>query len=131
MMGGRTPETSCAVNKRQDNKLKNCCIWLVIYLNCTMMYGLTILKKSTQRRWLQMVISILRSSEMWRYVPGQGATDRNPLLNRCAHFKTTKCLKPYLLEDAGRSTLVVRQSKKTVWTLKMGPICCPETSVTV
>jgi hypothetical protein len=26
MMGGKTPETCCAVNKRQDNKLKNCCI---------------------------------------------------------------------------------------------------------
>jgi hypothetical protein len=34
MMGGRTPKTCWAVNKRQDNKLKNCCIWLVIYLNC-------------------------------------------------------------------------------------------------
>ena len=33
MMGGKTPETCCAVNKRQDNKLKNCCIRLVIYLN--------------------------------------------------------------------------------------------------
>jgi hypothetical protein len=28
------------VNKRQDNKLKNCCIRLVIYLNSTMMHGL-------------------------------------------------------------------------------------------
>jgi hypothetical protein len=33
MMGRRTPETCSAVNKRQDNKLENCCIWLVIYLN--------------------------------------------------------------------------------------------------
>jgi hypothetical protein len=33
MMGGRMPETSWAVNKCQDNKLNNCCIWLVIYLN--------------------------------------------------------------------------------------------------
>ena len=33
MMGGKTPETHWAVNKRQDNKLENCCIWLVIYLN--------------------------------------------------------------------------------------------------
>jgi len=33
MMGGKTPETCWAVNKRQDKKLKNCCIWLVIYLN--------------------------------------------------------------------------------------------------
>ena len=33
MMGGKTPETCSAVNKRQDNKLENCCIRLVIYLN--------------------------------------------------------------------------------------------------
>jgi len=39
MMGRKTPETCWAVNKRQDNKLENCCIWLVIYLNCTI-YGL-------------------------------------------------------------------------------------------
>jgi hypothetical protein len=44
MMSGKTSETCCAVNKRQDNKLENCCIWLVIYLNCTMMHGLTNLK---------------------------------------------------------------------------------------
>jgi len=44
MMGGKTPETRWAVNKCQDNKLENCCIWLVIYLNCTMMHGLTNLK---------------------------------------------------------------------------------------
>jgi hypothetical protein len=46
MMGGKMPETCRAVNKRQDNKLENCCIWLVIYLNCTMMRGLTNLKNS-------------------------------------------------------------------------------------
>ena len=44
VMGGKTPETCCAVNKRQDNKLKNFCVWLVIYLNCTMMHGLKNLK---------------------------------------------------------------------------------------
>jgi hypothetical protein len=33
MMGGKTLETCSAVNKCQNNKLKNCCIWLVIYLN--------------------------------------------------------------------------------------------------
>jgi hypothetical protein len=33
MMGGKTPETRWTVNKRQDNKLKNGCIRLVIYLN--------------------------------------------------------------------------------------------------
>jgi hypothetical protein len=32
-LGGKTPETCCAVNKRKDNTLENCCIWLVIYLN--------------------------------------------------------------------------------------------------
>jgi len=40
MMGERTPETCWAVNKREDNKLENCCIWLVICSNCTMMHGL-------------------------------------------------------------------------------------------
>jgi hypothetical protein len=44
MMGGKTPEACWAVNKHQDNKLKNCCIASVIYLNCTMMHGLTNLK---------------------------------------------------------------------------------------
>jgi hypothetical protein len=48
MMGGKTPEICWAVNKRQDNKLENYCIWLVIYLNYTMMYGFTILKKKSQ-----------------------------------------------------------------------------------
>ena len=41
MMGGKVPETCWAVNKCQDNKLKICCIRLVIYLNCTMMHGPT------------------------------------------------------------------------------------------
>jgi hypothetical protein len=44
MMGGETPETYWALNKSQDNKLKNFCIWLVIYLNCRMMHELTNLK---------------------------------------------------------------------------------------
>jgi hypothetical protein len=43
-MGVKTPETCWAVNKRQDNKLKNWCIRLEIYLNRTMMHGLTNLK---------------------------------------------------------------------------------------
>jgi hypothetical protein len=33
IMDGKTPETRSAVNKHQDNKLKNCCIRLVIYFN--------------------------------------------------------------------------------------------------
>jgi len=44
MMGGKMPGTCWAVNKHQDNKLKICCIRLVIYLNCAMMHGLTNLK---------------------------------------------------------------------------------------
>jgi hypothetical protein len=44
MMGGKMPETCWAVNKRQDKKLKNFCIRLVIYLNFTMMHRLTNLK---------------------------------------------------------------------------------------
>jgi hypothetical protein len=44
MMGGKIPETCRAINKRQDNKMKNCCIRSMIYLNCTMMHGLTNLK---------------------------------------------------------------------------------------
>jgi hypothetical protein len=44
MMGGKMPETCWDVNERQHNKLENCCIWFVIYLNCTMMHGLTNVK---------------------------------------------------------------------------------------
>jgi len=72
-----------------------------------------------------MVISRLRSSEMGKRLPTEIL-----LLKRCAHLKITKCLKPSLLEDVGRSTLVVRQSKKTVWPVKMEPICCLEMPVT-
>jgi hypothetical protein len=53
IMDGKTPETCWAVNKRQDNKLENCCIWLVIYLNCTMMHGLTNLKLKKKNIYLQ------------------------------------------------------------------------------
>jgi hypothetical protein len=44
IMGGKKPETCWDVNKLQDNKLKNCCFRLVIYLNCTIMHRLTNLK---------------------------------------------------------------------------------------
>jgi hypothetical protein len=40
MMGGKTPETCWVVNKRHDNKLKNCCIWLVIYLIWRIIVGI-------------------------------------------------------------------------------------------
>ena len=39
MMGGKTPETCWAVNEGQDNKLENCCIWLVIYLKSYRYFG--------------------------------------------------------------------------------------------
>ena len=35
MMGRGTPKTRWAVNKLQDNKMENCCIWLMIYLSHT------------------------------------------------------------------------------------------------
>jgi hypothetical protein len=39
MMGRKTPETCWAVNKSHDNKLKICCIWLVIYLNSPSLFA--------------------------------------------------------------------------------------------
>jgi hypothetical protein len=45
MMGVRTPETCWAVNKRQVINWRDCCIWLVIYLNCMLMHGITSFKK--------------------------------------------------------------------------------------
>jgi hypothetical protein len=56
MMGGRKPETCWAVNKRQDNKLENCCIRLVIYLNCKMMHSLSNLKPILVK-WLNCLSS--------------------------------------------------------------------------
>jgi hypothetical protein len=44
MMGGKTPETCEAVNKRKDNKQKNCSFKLMVYLNCTIMHEHTNLK---------------------------------------------------------------------------------------
>jgi hypothetical protein len=45
--GSFPPEACWAVNERQDNKVENCCIRLVIYLNCTVMHRLTNLKFKT------------------------------------------------------------------------------------
>jgi len=68
--GGKTPETCWAVNKRQDNKLKNCCIWLVIYLNANLYYPCnrqegTILKSFSSptvlARQLQEVVYVSRN----------------------------------------------------------------------
>ena len=54
MMGGKTPETCWAVNKRHDNKLKNCCIWLVNYLNWD---NLVYFSRET-RPWLRRLFAI-------------------------------------------------------------------------
>jgi hypothetical protein len=44
MMGGETPETCWTASKRQDNKLENYCIWLVIYLKWMIWYVFNLLK---------------------------------------------------------------------------------------
>jgi hypothetical protein len=68
MMGGRTPKTCWAVNKRQDNKLKNCCIWLVIYLNWTMMHGLTNLKFTKTIILLNNTNRLFLVMETWCFI---------------------------------------------------------------
>jgi len=53
-MGGRTPESCWAVNKRQDNKLGNCCIWLVIYLRRTQYFHIASILHSVneyKKKW--------------------------------------------------------------------------------
>jgi hypothetical protein len=58
MMGGKTPETCLAVNKRQDKKLENFCILLVIYFN---KYLTSIFhKKATQHLEWHLLSSRLR-----------------------------------------------------------------------
>jgi hypothetical protein len=68
MMGGRRPETCWAVNKRQDNKLENCCIRLVIYLNCTMMHGLTNLKKKCHFKSFRLLVFRGGFTAVWQQV---------------------------------------------------------------
>jgi hypothetical protein len=51
MMGMRTPKTCWALNKRQVINWRGCCIWLVIYLNCMLMHGLTRFKKASESVW--------------------------------------------------------------------------------
>jgi len=54
MMGGKTPETCRAVNKCQDNKLKNCCIWLVdlFELTCKLIFSLRLV-------WCFLTLSVI------------------------------------------------------------------------
>ena len=92
MMGGRTPETCWDVNKRQDNKLENCCIWLAIYLNSF----LDNLGRN-DLRWIQ-------SSGMWcqSSVTGKNlappsseqnmeAEDSSEKLSGLSIYQTTRC----------------------------------------
>jgi len=65
VMGGRTPETCWAVNKRHDKKLKNCCIWLVIYLNCTMVHGHTNLKERVLFVGFEYVLWAPKLTKAW------------------------------------------------------------------
>jgi len=66
-MGGKTPETCWAINKRQDNELKNCYTWLVIYLNCTMMHGLKFKNWCTVFHLVewQVVAGVSGKREVW------------------------------------------------------------------
>ena len=70
MMGGETPETCWAVNKRQDNRLESGCIWLVIYLNCTMMQGLSNLKSIIGRYKIRIVVHIEDHvhTKLWHFI---------------------------------------------------------------
>jgi hypothetical protein len=72
MMGGKKPETCWAVNKPQDNKLGNCCILLVIYLNCTMMHGLTNLKFAA----CNLLHFLIHASDL-SYLPSLGPIEEN------------------------------------------------------
>jgi hypothetical protein len=67
MMGGRTPETCWAVNTRHDNKLKNCCSWLVNYLNYNMYKYFTLWKSQISTHKIQL-LKKLKICEKY-YVP--------------------------------------------------------------
>jgi hypothetical protein len=62
MTGATTPETCWAVNKRQVKYWRNCCIWLVIYLNCMMMHGLANFKLD---KLTFQIISIIIPFSLW------------------------------------------------------------------
>jgi hypothetical protein len=61
MMGGRTPETCWAVNKLQDDKLENCCIWLVIYLSYMYFVSICISWWTTEGTysWIRLVSDLI------------------------------------------------------------------------
>ena len=114
MMGGTTPETCWAVNKRQDNKVENCCIRLVIYLNCTMMHGLTKLKIMIISRWILLRIRIV--------------SDKSCRENQKTRFVFRKVFPPqhsYRIGNnvgkygtAGRPQMTVRRMRIACWMTK-------------
>jgi hypothetical protein len=61
MMGGIMPETCWAVNKCQDNKLKNCCIWLVIYLNFEDCIDFNLKREVDQAQWFFLIYLTLEN----------------------------------------------------------------------
>jgi len=69
----------CSWSGRQDIKLENCCIWLVIYLNCTMMHGHTNLK---------FEVKLLRSIHF--------TTNATPDTTYVTHLKTCTCFSTHL-----------------------------------
>jgi hypothetical protein len=92
MIGGRTLETCWAVNKRQDNKLEHCCIWLVIYLNCTMMDGLTNLELKKVfvfpfSKTSRYVLFYSTAAEIWKHANAGSVTHLLTLVtNVCIYF---------------------------------------------
>jgi len=112
LMGGKTPETCWAVNKRQDNKLKNCCIRLVICLNCTMMHGLTnlkfyiyILAHSVCKMW------IIQESKKIALLSKRNFEEKNEECAACLKYSiiifTEKIYKMQHLEGSGTPVLYI------------------------
>ena len=112
MMAGKTPETCWAVNKLQDNKLKNCCIRLVIYLNCTIMHGLTnlkfyisILAHSVSKMW---IIQEPKKVALWKKRHFEG---KNGVCAACLKYSVfifvEKIYKMQHLEGSGTPVLYI------------------------
>jgi len=108
-------ETCWAVNKCQDNKLKNCCIMLVIYLNCTMMHGLTKLKFYIQilahpvcKMW---IIQEPKKVKLWNKRHFEG---KNGECAACLKFSVLifveKIYKMQHLEGSGTPVLYIRRT---------------------
>ena len=64
-MGGKTPETCWAIHERQDNKLENGCIWLVIFLSSNPNFLISPPPFFLRSKSLKFVTR----SSLWQYVP--------------------------------------------------------------